>query len=93
MRIHQGQEAGLAIKPSPEGVFRILEKMNADGAQIKPENVIYLGDTNTDVKTGRGAGAYTVGALWGFREREELVDGGADTLAAHPMDVAKLLNV
>ena len=89
----QGQEAGLAIKPSPEGVFRILEKMNADGAQIKPENVIYLGDTNTDVKTGRGAGAYTVGALWGFREREELVDGGADTLAAHPMDVAKLLNV
>lgn len=75
----QGQEEGLPIKPSPAGVFRILEKTG-----FAPEDVIYLGDTATDMKTGKGAGAFTVGALWGFREEKELVEGGADVLIDYP---------
>lgn len=82
----QGQTEGLAIKPSPEGVFRILEEWN-----LTPGDILYLGDTATDMKTGKSAGAFTVGALWGFREREELVEGGADALIGHPLELLKFL--
>lgn len=82
----QGQTEGLAIKPSPEGVFRILGEWN-----MMPGDVLYLGDTATDMKTGKGAGAFTLGALWGFREREELVEGGADALIEHPLQLLEYL--
>lgn len=80
----QGQKEGVAIKPSPEGVYRILEQMNLTAADI-----LYLGDTATDMKTGKGAGAFTVGALWGFRERTELEEGGADALIGHPLELLR----
>ena len=85
--IIQGQMAGLALKPSADGVFQILQWLGEVGERILPENVLYLGDTGTDMLTGRSAGAFTVGALWGFRDREELMDAGADALVSKPLEV------
>ncbi|RAZ93264.1 HAD family hydrolase, partial [Klebsiella oxytoca] len=42
----QGQKENVAIKPSPEGAFRILERLG-----LKPSELLYLGDTATDMKT------------------------------------------
>ena len=44
-----------------------------------------------DMKTGKGAGFYTVGVLWGFREREELEENGADIIVSHPSEILKLI--
>lgn len=82
----QGQKENVAIKPSPEGVFLILEELG-----LTAEEILYLGDTATDMKTGKSAGAFTVGALWGFRDAEELREGGADVLAEHPLQVLDFL--
>lgn len=82
----QGQQEGLPIKPDPQGVFRICEKW-----QISPGEILYLGDTATDMKTGKGAGAFTVGALWGFREREELEESHADAIIAHPLELLRYI--
>ena len=82
----QGQTDDIPIKPSPEGVFRIMKKLKLDASDL-----MYLGDTATDMKTGKGAGAFTIGALWGFRKKEELVKNGADALVAHPLEVLKYL--
>lgn len=88
----QGQTAELPIKPSPEGVFRISERLEREaGVRAEPENLLYLGDTGTDMKTGRSAGAFTVGALWGFRGRGELEAFGADAVISHPMELLKYL--
>lgn len=78
----QGQTDNLAIKPSPDGVFKILRELNLTAGDI-----LYLGDTATDMKTGKAAGAFTVGALWGFRERSELEEGGADAVIGHPVQL------
>ena len=43
------------------------------------------------MQTGRNAGMYTVGVLWGYRGREELADNGADAFAEAPADILKLL--
>lgn len=80
----EGQREGMPIKPSPNGVFRILGQM-----EIGSEDLLYLGDTATDMKTGKAAGAYTVGALWGFRDRKELEEGGADAIIAYPLELLR----
>ena len=33
---------------------------------LKKEECLYLGDTNTDMKTGQAAKVDTVGVTWGF---------------------------
>lgn len=84
----QGQMDGLPIKPDPAGVFVLLEKLGLTAGEI-----LYLGDTATDMKTGKGAGAFTVGALWGFRDRRELEEGGADAVIGHPMELLRYVSV
>jgi len=59
--------------------------------QVKPDEVLYLGDTATDMKTGKGSGAFTLGVLWGFRTREELEGAHADAIIAHPMETLKFM--
>lgn len=82
----QGQMDGVQRKPSPEGVFRILEKLH-----LQPEDILYLGDTGTDMQTGKSAGAFTIGALWGFRTKEELEENHADALIENPLQLLDYL--
>lgn len=82
----QGQTDGIPIKPDPTAALRI-----AEGLAIPPENIVYLGDTATDMQTGKAAGFFTVGVLWGFRTREELEDNHADVVIAHPMELLSVL--
>lgn len=85
-----GARDGIALKPDPAGVFEIMNELN-----LKKDECVYIGDTATDMKTGKGAGLYTVGVLWGFRDRRELQEGGADEIIAHPselIDIIKRIN-
>lgn len=81
-----GQIEGVPIKPDPAGAFRVMEQL-----AVKPEEVLYLGDTATDMKTGKGAGLFTIGALWGFRKREELEENHADAIIGHPLELLNYL--
>jgi len=82
----QGQKPEVPIKPSPEGVYQILEQLS-----LKIEDILYLGDTGTDMQTGKRAGAFTVGVLWGFRKREELEEKGADAIIAYPFEALRYI--
>lgn len=77
-----GQSEEIRRKPAPDGPLKIAEEFG-----VKPEECMYIGDTHTDMETGKAAGMFTVGALWGFRDRGELLGGGADTLAEKPEDL------
>ena len=57
----------------------------------KPSECIYVGDTSTDMKTGKAAGAFTVGVLWGFRDKDELQSSGADIIVSKPSEILKLI--
>ena len=77
-----GQREGMERKPSPEGAWIIAEDFD-----VKPEECMYVGDTNTDMQTGKSAGMYTIGVTWGFRDREELEANHADTIIDHPAEL------
>jgi phosphoglycolate phosphatase len=74
-----GQREDVPIKPDPTAVLAILQELDA-----KPEECLYIGDTGTDMKTGKNAGLYTVGVTWGFRGEDELLQNGADRIIHKP---------
>lgn len=78
----RGQMDQVPKKPSPEGAWMITGALGVDRKRC-----LYLGDTNTDMKTGQAAGFDTVGVTWGFRPEEELLSFHPKFLARHPMDV------
>ena len=82
-----GAREGVALKPDPEGVYAIMNELG-----LKKDECIYIGDTSTDMKTGKAAGLYTVGVLWGFRKRDELEENGADVIISHPSELLDIIN-
>ncbi len=77
-----GQRDSIAKKPDPAGAVDVAKKMGVAVADI-----IYVGDTATDMKTGNGAGMRTIGVEWGFRKRAELEEHDAWKIVATPAEV------
>ncbi len=77
-----GQSDKRPRKPAPDGVFSILSKLG-----LTKDEAVYLGDTSIDMQTGKSAGVFTIGALWGFRDREELEENHADAIIAKPLEL------
>jgi phosphoglycolate phosphatase len=82
----QGATSEFPKKPDPCGALAVATKLG-----VAPAEILYLGDTNTDMRTAVAAGMYPVGALWGFREADELREAGAAVLVQWPMDVLGVL--
>ena len=82
-----GQRPGVPKKPDPAAALAIAVELGLD-----PAEVLYLGDTATDMHTARAAGMAAVGVLWGFRSADELHAAGARHLITHPGELAPLLH-
>ena len=82
-----GQRPGVPKKPDPAAALAIAAELG-----LNPAEVLYLGDTATDMHTARAAGMAGVGVLWGFRTADELRAAGARHLITHPGELAPLLH-
>ncbi len=81
-----GQKEGIPKKPAPDMALMAAREFGVD-----PSECLYLGDTNTDMKTGIGAGMFTIGVLWGFRDRAELEELHPNAIVTTPDEVEKYL--
>ncbi|MCI8506189.1 MAG: HAD family hydrolase [Lachnospiraceae bacterium] len=77
-----GERAGVPKKPDPAGALELCGRMG-----LEPEQVLYVGDSGTDMKTGKNAGMDTIGVGWGFRGFLELEENGAVYLAETVKDI------
>lgn len=84
--IVRGQLPNVPLKPDPTAALQIAQELG-----VPPAQWLYLGDTDTDMRTARAAGMHAVGVLWGFRDREELVKSGAKHIVTKPEEVLGLL--
>jgi len=71
----EGQREGVRRKPDPGLLLEIIERLGFERG-----STVYVGDTDTDMRTGQAAGVWTVGCLWGFRDAAELRGAGADVV-------------
>jgi phosphoglycolate phosphatase len=83
----RGAGPGVPYKPDPAAALAIAVEMG-----LRPAEFAFVGDTSIDMDTARAAGMFPVGALWGFRDAEELASSGAAVLLASPMDLLRVLD-
>jgi len=80
--ICRGQREGCPIKPDPTAVYEVIEQFGVD-----KKDCVYCGDTITDMETGKNAGLYTIGVLWGFRDIDEIRRGNPQKIVSHPAEI------
>lgn len=81
-----GVKDGKYIKPDPTSGNNIIEKMS-----LSKDEVLYIGDTEVDIKTGKNIGVKTVAVAWGFRDFEDLKIENPDFMIENPMEIIDLL--
>lgn len=80
-----GQQERFPRKPAPDALICAMDELG-----VTPDQTLYIGDSNVDVRFGHAAGVRVCGVEWGFRGREELAAEGADMIVSDP---AELLDV
>ena len=73
-------------KPYPDPILFAANKMG-----VAPEACLMVGDTTVDIRSGKSAGAQTVGVLCGFGEEEELRRKGADLILKSTPELEEVL--
>jgi phosphoglycolate phosphatase len=69
-------------KPDPEGARQLLAEY-----VIQPEQAVIIGDSHTDIETGRNAGMHTIGVMYGFAPHS-LEQAAPDVLVDEPGELA-----
>lgn len=80
-----GQKDGIPVKPDPAMPNEAVRLLGAD-----KKDCIYAGDTLTDMMTGKNAGLFTVGVLWGFRDIEEIKKGNPAAIISSPEEILSI---
>ena len=64
-----GERAGCPRKPAADMVFAAMK-------DIGVETCVYVGDSEVDIATAKNAGVKCLSVLWGFRDKDVLIDAG-----------------
>lgn len=73
-------------KPDPGSLNHIIKTL-----KIEKQSVLYVGDSNVDVKTAKNCSVECIGVKWGFREEKELKDEGVDYVINEPNEILRYI--
>ena len=79
-----GESSRCPRKPAPDMVRQAMAAIGADSC-------IYVGDSEVDVLTAKNAGVPCLSVLWGFRDRDTLLEAGAEHFCETPADLLETL--
>ena len=82
-----GEREGIRRKPAPDMVETALKELG-----ISADEAVYVGDSDVDLQTARNSGLACISVLWGFRDRDFLVEHGATCMVERPAEIVSLLN-
>jgi phosphoglycolate phosphatase len=80
--IGENEAEGIRKKPAPDTVYAALKQLGVSG-----DNAVYVGDSDVDLTTAQNSGLPCISVLWGFRDRDFLLDHGATTLITSPKEL------
>lgn len=70
-----GERADVRKKPEPDSVLESMKHLC-----VKREETVYVGDSDVDSLTAKNAGTHCILVSWGFRDKELLMQQGADAV-------------
>lgn len=77
-----GEREDIRKKPAPDTVIEAMRQLG-----VTSEGAVYIGDSDVDIETARNSGMPCISVLWGFRDRDFLLQHGATTLVDTPADI------
>ena len=80
-----GQREGIPVKPDPKPMEIVLAQFG-----LKREEVVFVGDRETDAAFAINAGVRGISCLWGYREKELLLEVGAREFIDRPEELLSL---
>ena len=77
-----GERAGVRKKPAPDTVYEALKELG-----VTAEGAVYIGDSDVDIQTARNCGMPCISVTWGLRDKDFLLQNGAEI----PVDTPETL--
>ena len=82
--IGEHEAEGIRKKPAPDTVQAALRQLG-----VGEEGAVYVGDSDVDIMTARNSGLPCISVLWGFRDRDFLLQHGAETFVSTPQEILR----
>ena len=79
-----GESASCQRKPAPDMLYQAMQELGVS-------KCIYVGDSEVDVQTAKNAGVKCLSVLWGFRDKQCLIDAGAEYFCERPDQMAEMI--
>lgn len=79
-----GERENIRKKPAPDTVVEAMRQLG-----VGKEGTVYIGDSDVDIDTARNTGVPCISVLWGFRDKDFLLEHGATHLISKPHDLLK----
>lgn len=77
-----GTSDTIAKKPSPNGIFTLIDKLNA-----KNEQNYFIGDSEVDIETASNANIPCISVSWGFKDKNFLQSHNAKIIIDTPQEL------
>lgn len=84
--IGEHEAEGIRKKPAPDTVIEALRQLGE-----RREDAVYVGDSDVDIATAAASGMPCISVLWGFRDRQFLMEHGASRFISQPLELLTLL--
>jgi len=81
-----GKMEGYLPKPDPKKLNELVLELG-----VSKDEILYVGDTSTDMQTAKNGGLTKVACLWGFRDYDELSKESPEYIVSHPKDIIELI--
>ena len=77
-----GERETIRKKPAPDTVLEALRQLGAS-----KEGAVYIGDSDVDIMTAKNCGLPCISVLWGFRDKDFLIQHGGTIFVNKPSDI------
>lgn len=81
-----GERENIRKKPAPDTVLEVLRQLN-----VSKEDAVYIGDSDVDIMTAKNCGLPCISVLWGFRDKDFLIEHGGSLFVDKPIEILSRL--
>lgn len=87
LAIGEDEANGIRRKPAPDTVLSVIDALGC-----AKDDCVYIGDSDVDIDTAVNAGIDSISVLWGFRDKDFLMQHNAQQFISSPDELAALLD-
>lgn len=82
VKVAIGERENIRKKPAPDTVIEAMRQLG-----VEKDGAVYIGDSDVDIETARNVGIPCISVLWGFRDKEFLIEHGATRFAKEAEEI------